>query len=136
MRDVAEIVIPWAILTALLFALLDWDESRLDDEALARAWPPASRTLALVYFGLLSLPLHFARTRRSPLGLLQGFGWALGAFLADWALSEGVDVLPEGWLGPLLALVLGAFTLHMTHRAVKRSRRGGPPLVLPMGGGR
>jgi hypothetical protein len=131
MRDVTEIVVPWAILTLALFTLVDWDESRLREEALARAWPPASRTLALVYFGMLALPLHFWRTRRSAVGFLQGLGWAVLAFGLDWAASEGVDRLPESWLGPLMAVVLSGFLLQMTHRAVKRSHRAGPPMVLP-----
>jgi hypothetical protein len=120
MRDVAAIVVPWAFLTLALFALLDWDESRLAREPRDRAWPPATRTLALVYFGLLSLPVHFWRTRRTALGVLLGFAWAAAALGVDWVFSELVDALPEWALGGAMALSLTTFTAAM----IWRSRAG------------
>ena len=121
MRDVAEIVVPWTFLTLALFALVDWDESRMSPASFRRAWPPASRTLALVYFGLLSVPVHFWRTRRSALGVLEGLGWAAVAFGVDWAVSEVVDVLPEGTLGVAMALSVAGFTAAMLWRARRRN---------------
>jgi hypothetical protein len=125
MRDVAEIVVPWVFVTLALFALVDWDESRLSPEELGRAWPPASRTLALVYFGLLSLPVHFWRTRRTWPAVFIGLGWSAGAFGVDWAASEAVDALPEGVLGAAMEASLAGFTATMIWRARRRRR----PLV-------
>lgn len=34
----------------------------MSEERLERAWPPASRDAAIVAFGLLALPFHFAKT--------------------------------------------------------------------------
>jgi len=119
MRDVAEIVVPWVFLTLALFALVDWDESRLSRAELERAWPPASRSLALAYFGLLSVPLHFWRTRRTALGTALGFAWAAGAFGVDWGASELVDALPEPALGPGIAVALVGFTAAMIWRSRK-----------------
>jgi len=119
MRDVAEIIVPWVFLTIALFALVDWDESRLSPKQLERAWPPASRTLALVYFALLSLPLHFWRTRRTTSGTLLGFAWAAGALGVDWAASELVDLLPEWALGATIAASLAGFTALMIWRSRK-----------------
>jgi hypothetical protein len=123
MRDVAEIVVPWVFLTLALFALVDWDESRLSRPELARAWPPASRTLALVYFGLLSVPVHFWRTRRSALGTLIGFAWAAAAFGVDWLAAEIVDALPESALGGAMFASLAGFTGAMVWRRRRRRLR-------------
>jgi hypothetical protein len=119
--DVAEIVVPWVFLTLALFALVDWDESRLDPIELERAWPPATRSLALAYVGLVSLPVHFWRTRRSFTGTLQGLAWAVGAFGIDWAATELVDLLPEWALPWAMGTSLAGFTGAM----IWRSRRGG-----------
>jgi hypothetical protein len=135
MRDVAEIIVPWVFVTLGLFALLDWDESRLPPEQLERAWPPATRTLALVYFGLLSLPIHYWRTRRTEdgwvasvvalrsvraWGRLSGWAWGTGALGVDWGVSEVVDALPESALGTAIVLSVAGFTATM----IWRSRKG------------
>jgi hypothetical protein len=88
MQDVLEILLPWALSLSALFALVLWDESHLPEDALARAWPPSTRAVAIFYFGVFALPVHFWRTRRSWLGLGQGILW--GALVT--ALEEGV-----GW---------------------------------------
>jgi len=122
MREVAEIVVPWVFVTLALFALLDWDETLLSEEQLGRAWPPATRALALAYFGMVSLPVHFGRTRRPiPLGILLGAGCASGALLLDLGVSEAVDAAPETWLEALIWASLAVFTATMLWRA----RRGG-----------
>src|SRR5579859_3418230 len=102
MRDVAEILVPWVVLTLALFALVDWDESRLGVAQRERAWPPASRALALVYFGLLSIPVHFWRTRRSALSVGIGVAWAAAGVAVDWVASETVEALPEWSLGAVV----------------------------------
>ncbi len=122
-----------------LFALLDWDESRLSSDALLDAWPPATRLLAIVYVGMVALPIHFWRTR------VHRFAKArLGAFLArcveilvcvligvpvagalafgiEWTLDQAIDATPEAALGPALVLSLAGFAWAM----VWRVRRGG-----------
>jgi len=61
------IVLPWLIVRR--------DLARLDRERLDRAWNDASFWCAIVVFGPLSLPFHFVKTRRSPLGVLLGITW-------------------------------------------------------------
>lgn len=109
MRDVSEIVVPWAILTLALFAFLDWDEARLTPEQQSRAWPPASRTLAIVYFGAFAVPVHFWRTRRTEAGVSEGIDRGFIAVALYWATGEGVDALPEDALFPVTVLVGVAF---------------------------
>jgi hypothetical protein len=81
--DMLELLLSWAVTTTLLFVLVILDERHLDEERLERAWPPSSRDAALVSFGVLALPIHFARTRghfrsaRGVLGVLLGL--AMGA---------------------------------------------------------
>ena len=89
MGDILELLVPWAVTTYGMFALLAWDESRLPPDELARAWPVASRRIAVVYFGVLSLPVHFWRTRRSALGLAQGLAWGVGVALLNEGVAEG-----------------------------------------------
>ncbi len=98
MADILVIVIPWLVTTAALFAFIRWDEGRLPDDELARGWPTASRRLAIVYFGVLALPVHFGRTRRSLLGVLEGLAWAVLATTLDEGLAEGLDALLR-WVG-------------------------------------
>jgi hypothetical protein len=64
------------------------DERRLGEELLRRAWPPASFWCAVVAFGLLCLPVHFTRTRRSAKGLLLGIAWSLGVALVQVGLGS------------------------------------------------
>src|SRR5438105_567721 len=82
-------LVTWAATVAMLFKLLRWDESRLTEEQLAGAWPPATKMLAVVVGGILCLPIHFVRTRRRPgaslvvrvgrrlFGLLLGLTWMI-----------------------------------------------------------
>jgi hypothetical protein len=137
MRDVAEIVIPWVFVTLGLFVLLDWDESRLSREALENAWPPATRTLALVYFGMLSLPIHVWRTRvrwrlerRGVRRVLVKIAWraffipaalvvAVVLVGVDWLLGEAIDALPDASLGWVMLASLGGFTGLMIWRSRK-----------------
>lgn len=58
-----EILLSWAVTTALLFLVVLTDEKRMSEERLENAWPVASRDLFLVWLGVLALPFHFARTR-------------------------------------------------------------------------
>jgi len=78
-------------LKALLpYLILRRDLHRLDDERLARAWTDASFLSAVVAFGPLALPVHFAKTRRS----LPGFGLGVGlAVLSLAAQALAVTLL-------------------------------------------
>lgn len=71
-QEMVELLVSFAVTTSALFAIVVYDERRLSPEACARAWPRTSRDAALVVFGVLALPVHFARTRRSVGGLLLG----------------------------------------------------------------
>jgi hypothetical protein len=95
MSEILEIFIPWVVSLVLMFALLRWDESRLTPAQLSRAWPPASLRIAVVYFGVVSLPVHFGRTRRSVLGVLQGFAWAALIAAVDEGIGAGVEQLAK-----------------------------------------
>jgi hypothetical protein len=86
--EVAGMVISWALTTAALFAIVLFDERRMRPEHLERAWPPSSRNAALVVFGVLAIPIHFIRTRRS----LAGVALGIGAFALCIAFSLLVDV--------------------------------------------
>lgn len=69
-----EVVILVASLVVVMTAsvlVVRWDERRLDEERLERAWPPASRDNALIGLSMLGAPIvglfavwfHFFRTR-------------------------------------------------------------------------
>jgi hypothetical protein len=106
MGEVVELLVSWVVTTALTFVVVIWDERHLTGERLARAWPPTSRDAAIVAFGVLALPFHFARTRGhlgSALGVLGCVaGVALGAVAvvlvalvssaALWALDRALSL--------------------------------------------
>ncbi|HET7544623.1 MAG TPA: hypothetical protein VFK05_32360 [Polyangiaceae bacterium] len=84
------------VLNALLpYLIVRRDLHRLTGERLARAWTEASFLSAVVAFGPLALPVHYAKTRRSLLGLGLGVGLA--------ALALGAQVL----VAALLSAALG-----------------------------
>jgi hypothetical protein len=78
-----EILLSWAVTTALLFVVVLTDERRMPEDRLEQAWPPASRDLCLVWLGILALPFHFARTRGRffSLSLRGHLGWWKGLFM-------------------------------------------------------
>ena len=78
--EVIVLLVSWVVQTTLLFVVVILDERRLSEEQLERAWPPATRDMALVVLGALALPFHFARTRgrgTDPIGVLLRFAWFL-----------------------------------------------------------
>ena len=78
---------------ALPALLVTWDERRLTPELTQRCWPKTSFWCAVVAFGVFSVPVHFCRTRRSVLGLVQGL---------LWALALAITVALMGWMsGPI-----------------------------------
>jgi hypothetical protein len=95
-RDVLELLIPWLVSTAFLFLVVIWDERRMakrDDPRLERAWPPAGRDSAIVGFGLIAVPVHFIRTRRSLLGVALALAWTLAAILVEVIATLGLDAV-------------------------------------------
>jgi hypothetical protein len=93
MSEILAIFVPWVVSLVLMFGLLRWDESRLTLVEKARAWPAASRLVAVVYFGVVCLPVHFGRTRRSLVGVLQGFAWAALVAAIDEGVGAGVELI-------------------------------------------
>jgi hypothetical protein len=129
-RDVTEIVVMCVVIALELFLLFDWDESRLSEEQLARAWPPATRTLLLVPLlvhplWIVAPPVHFWRTRRSLRGVFQGALWTAVVLFLAVAATAGVDETPDSWLATLMEVSLAGFATLM----LWRSRRGG--FVIP-----
>jgi len=85
-------------LNALLpYLIVRRDLRGLSGERLARAWTDASFLSAVIAFGPLSLPIHFAKTRRS----LTGFG-----------LGVGLSVLSLAAQGVVVAVLSAAFGLE------------------------
>lgn len=75
-------------MNALLpYWIVRFDLRRLSAERLARAWTDASFLSAVVAFGPLSLPIHFAKTRRSLAGFGLGVGLAVLSFAAQGAAA-------------------------------------------------
>ncbi len=98
MREVLEIVLSFALTTAALFAIVLRDERRLSHspELLERAWPAPSRSAALIVFGVLALPVHYARTRRSLAGFFTGLGLASLVSVVNGLVLTAVDWLLGG----------------------------------------
>jgi hypothetical protein len=76
--EVLELLVSWIVTTALTFVIVIADERRLSPARLERAWLPSSRDAAIVAFGILSLPVHFAKTRGSSKGLRGRLGYLAG----------------------------------------------------------
>jgi hypothetical protein len=79
------ILVPWWILRR--------DLLQLDDERLGRAWTLPSFWSAIVLFGPLCLPFHFAKTRRSLRGLGLGLVWMVVAFAAIGVAAAALALL-------------------------------------------
>jgi hypothetical protein len=93
MRELIALCTQMATGIVLPALLIKWDERRLGPGSLARCWPVASFWCAVVVFGMFSIPVHFCRTRRSVLGLVQGL---------LWALAMAIVVTLMGWMsGPI-----------------------------------
>ena len=99
-RRVAEVLLytlSFILSRALPAAILRADLQQLRGEMLTRAWPDSSLWSAVGGFGLLCVPIHFVRTRRSLLGGLLGAFWLLcvaliiGLSVEGWAWIFGVE---------------------------------------------
>jgi hypothetical protein len=91
MEDVIELLVPWAVTTCAIFALVRWDERRLSPQRLALAWPTTSKASAIVTFGFLAVPVHFWRTRRSWAGLGVGMLWGLAVAGLQIGVASAIE---------------------------------------------
>ena len=100
--QIIELVLSWVITNALTFLVVIIDTRRLSEERLERAWTPASRDAAIVGFGLLALPFHFAKTRGTWTSI-PGLAGRVAGFLAGLviavvvALASGVVLMGVAW---------------------------------------
>jgi hypothetical protein len=110
-EEVIELVLSWLVTTTMIFAVVIGDERDLDEVQAERAWPATSRDAAIVAFGILAVPIHFARTRgdfrslRGALGVLYGLvlglGCAIGlAIIASVLLGAALGTLFEDGAHP------------------------------------
>jgi hypothetical protein len=93
MNEILPLLVSWLVSTTAMFVIVQRDEARLSPEQRARAWPTASRRIAVFYVGILSLPIHFGRTRRTFRGVLLGLAWTLAVLALDEGVTEGVELL-------------------------------------------
>jgi len=91
--DISSVVFSLFGTSAIVFAIVWWDERRLSPETLARAWPTSTRILAAVAFGPLCLPVHFWRTRRSFSGTLLGCLFAIGVLVLNFAAVAALEYI-------------------------------------------
>src|SRR5690242_4922003 len=76
--EVVGLVLSWIVTNALTFLVVIVDERRMDEATLERAWPSSSRDAAIIAFGILALPIHFAKTRGHLRTLRGVLGFPLG----------------------------------------------------------
>jgi hypothetical protein len=95
MTSVLAVVLDLVLGVALTAWVVRFDMRRLTPERLARCWNAASFWSAVVAFGPLSIPVHFARTRRSVIGFGVGVLWATGVLIVLEAAGSALM-----WLSP------------------------------------
>jgi hypothetical protein len=98
--DAVDLAVSWAFELAAATAVVLADERYLerkrDELRFSRTWPPASRMAAIFFFGELAVFLHFARTRRSVLGVVLGLFAAGAVTLVGGAASYLADLILQG----------------------------------------
>jgi hypothetical protein len=103
--QVIELIVSWVVTNALTFLVVIVDERHLTEERLERAWTPASRDAAIIAFGLLAIPIHFAKTRGHFKSARGGVGRVLGLLLG--VVAALVVALVSGLLISAIAWALG-----------------------------
>ena len=94
MAEVIELLLSWIATTIACFYVVMRDEQRLPPELLARAWPPTSRTAAIVAFGQLAVWVHFWKTRRYGIrGFFLGVFWTVATTLPALAIGFLLDLI-------------------------------------------
>jgi hypothetical protein len=100
MKELAFLLVPWAVRVSLIFALLIRDERTMPKAMLERAPWPSSRSAGAVYFDVLVVVVHYVKTRGWLRGLPMGVGFALlligcsviATLLLALALGEPLDL--------------------------------------------
>ncbi|MBS2015791.1 MAG: hypothetical protein JST00_23085 [Deltaproteobacteria bacterium] len=99
--EVVVMVVSLLVLMAGSSAVVRFDERRLDEEQLERAWPPSSRDNALIGLSFLGAPLiglfavwfHFFRTRRwRPKGFFLGLLWVVAIMAVNAIVVIGLSL--------------------------------------------
>lgn len=92
-RELLVLVVSFLFFPTISYGVIRLDEHFLSSAQLARAWPLATRALAVMWFGPLALVFHFARTRGSFVDLGQlgrkAAGLALGVVVAAIVVYGG-----------------------------------------------
>jgi hypothetical protein len=91
--EIVLFIVQIALGIALPAWIVRWDERRLPQRMLERAWNPASFWMAVVVFGPLCLPVHFGKTRRSVGGVLLGFVALASVVGLQMAMAWGFEAL-------------------------------------------
>ena len=90
MADVAQLVLQLVLGILLPATVVRRDLRRLNADQLARTWNVASFWTAVVAFGPLCLPVHFAKARRSLSGLGLGMLWMVAVSALISLVAEGM----------------------------------------------
>ena len=85
--EIAAILVSGAVSWTVSAVIIKRDEKRLDDEMLARAYPPATLAASVFLFQQIAVLVHFVRTRRSFRGFLLGLGWAIVAMIPSFVVD-------------------------------------------------
>jgi hypothetical protein len=95
--ELVEVFVAWSVMIPAFAAIVIYDERRLREPKIARAWPPQTRDAAIFALWLFCHPasllfcllVHFVRTRRSFLGAMLGLGWWAVVCAAETAALLG-----------------------------------------------
>ena len=87
MADVALVTLQLVLNIGLVAWVVRRDQRGLRPEQLARTWNDASFWAAVVAFGPLCLPVHFAKARRSFGGFALGLLWMGGTMFVIGAIT-------------------------------------------------
>ena len=102
--SVVDVVLQMTLGIALTAWVVRRDERTLDAEQRERAWNDATFWVAVVVFGALCLPVHFARTRRTLAAFFVGVLWMVavlfGISLVITLVFEGLGALGVGTQAP------------------------------------
>ena len=90
MTSILTLVLELLLGVLLTAWVVRFDRRRLPPERFLRSWNDASFWSAVVAFGPLSIPVHFARTRRSVLGFVIGCAWMIGVLAVLELLASAV----------------------------------------------
>jgi hypothetical protein len=93
--EVLQSALAFAMGIALPHWLLRWDDRRLTQEQRDRGFNDASHWAAIVGFSVVAIPVHFCKTRRTFLALVQGLAWAALTLLVISAVLSGVEFVAE-----------------------------------------